>query len=69
VTVRHGYNCPLLYATRASLVEAARALGERVELDVADATAREPTGAAIAGRPLVHGLVPVAALTAALRSS
>jgi hypothetical protein len=65
VVVRHGYNCPLLYAARENVVAAARAAG--ITADVADATSAQPTGATIAGKPLYHGFVPVAALTAALR--
>ncbi len=68
VTIRHGYNCPLLLRTRTDLEHLARTAGTTVTLDVAPASARQPAGATIAGKPLLHGFVPLAALTAALKS-
>jgi len=65
VHIRHGHNCPLLLHTRRNLAASARALGLRI--DEATATTDEPTGATIAGKPLAHGFVPLAALTAALK--
>jgi hypothetical protein len=65
VVVRHAHNCPLLHAARENAVEAARAAG--LSPDVADASPRQPAGVTIGGRALVHGFVPLGALTAALR--
>ncbi|HZS35528.1 MAG TPA: GNAT family N-acetyltransferase [Polyangia bacterium] len=65
LVIRQAYNCPLLLHTRRSLARAA-ANSDRVSLDERDATAAEPAGAAIAGRPLLHGYVPDAVLDAAL---
>lgn len=64
VRVRHAYNCPLLLHTRRAVDQAARAAD--AALDSADATASEPAGVTIAGKALVHGFVPLSALTAAL---
>ncbi|HUS65071.1 MAG TPA: GNAT family N-acetyltransferase [Kofleriaceae bacterium] len=67
VLVRQAYNCPLLVHTRDRLADAARAAGPRVHLDLADATAEAPAGAAISGKPLLHNYVPPAALAQALK--
>jgi GNAT superfamily N-acetyltransferase len=67
VTVRHGYNCPLLLAARDNVVAAGAELS--MSIDVRDATSQDPAGVTVGGRPLLHGFVPVAALTHALRDA
>jgi GNAT superfamily N-acetyltransferase len=65
VLVRHGYNCPLLLRTRRDLGATARAAGERVALDEADA-GPDPSGATVGGRPVPHAYLPAGNLAAAL---
>jgi hypothetical protein len=65
VRVRHGYNCPLLLHTRRAVEKAAREAG--AALDSADASQTEPAGVTIGGKALLHGFVPLQALTAALK--
>jgi GNAT superfamily N-acetyltransferase len=67
ITVRHAYNCPLLLAARENVVAASVELP--VALDTRDATAQDPAGVTVGGRPLMHGFVPVSALTHALRDA
>ncbi|HEY7956611.1 MAG TPA: GNAT family N-acetyltransferase [Polyangia bacterium] len=67
VVVRHSYNCPLLLHSRNNAAAAARGLADQVLLDERDAGEGEGAGAAVAGRPLIHGFVPLAALTTVLR--
>jgi ribosomal protein S18 acetylase RimI-like enzyme len=66
VVVRHAYNCPLLLHVRRGAARAARAFEPRVAVDEADATAQEPAGLSIAGRPVAHGPVPPEAIAEGL---
>lgn len=67
VTVRHAYNCPLLLAARENAAAAAAEV--QAALDSGDATATDPAGVSVGGRPLIHGFVPLSALTQAFREA
>ena len=58
VVVRHAYNCPLLLRVRRGAAGAGRSFGARVTVDEADASAGEPVGVVIGGRPIAHAPVP-----------